>query len=81
MWVATDDCESMKQQINLVREQAMSRKSYDMLAKAIKDASYRHGYDERQMGAVNQVAYKIALALRQDNPNFKIEKFMIACGL
>lgn len=64
----------------------MTRKDYIVIAKAISDAVDRlknYGWFNNwsTVNAVNEVAWHIAMALRNDNSNFKERRFYEACGL
>lgn len=57
----------------------MTRKDYIVIAEAIKDAlSYDANEHERSMA--QNIANRIAIAMRADNPRFDRERFMTATG-
>ena len=58
----------------------MSRKHYVILAKAIHTA-LKQCQSEGELLMVTAVAKEIASALHADNPAFKHERFMRACGV
>jgi len=55
----------------------MTRKDYELIAKAIRCASAAPGYAARNSFA----AFAIADALASDNPRFDRERFLKACGI
>ncbi len=58
----------------------MSRKDYQAIADAIRPAvAASKAYSGEEMAKI--VAERIATALQEDNPRFKREVFMKACGL
>ena len=61
----------------------MTRKDYELIAKAIADLRNATGAvmgEEFQHGA-KQAAQYIASALASDNPRFDRERFLKACGV
>jgi hypothetical protein len=58
----------------------MTRKDYVILAKAIHTA-FRQSQSEGEILMVTAVAKEIASALQEDNPAFKYERFLKACGV
>ena len=58
----------------------MTRKDYVILAKAIHTA-FRQCQNEGEILMVTAVAKEIASALQADNPAFKYERFLKACGV
>ncbi len=59
----------------------MTRKDYRLIASVFKHQQtlYREGTGSRI--ALRQTAEAMARALKTDNPNFKTDTFMEACGL
>ena len=74
----------------------MTKKNYELIAKAFElqvsplrqYALYAHSQGDMQefkqwlkeSNAIMSVAYNLAVALKQDNPNFDKDKFFDACG-
>jgi hypothetical protein len=62
----------------------MSRKDYELLAKAIYGSLIQSGSLEAQDHFIDQhrmTARHIGMALERSNPRFDREKFMKACGV
>jgi len=62
----------------------MTRKDYELIAKAIKDVGlwYHVGEGERQHGAgvvLFSLAMELARELGADNPRFDKQRFLAAC--
>jgi len=61
--------------------QDMTRKDYEIIAKAITEAfAWEIGKKEGEH-AISRVAHILANSLRNDNPRFNEDKFLKACGL
>lgn len=62
----------------------MTRKDYELIAKAINDTRLRIGDDlghnPEQNRGVRRAAAHLADALAQDNPRFDAQRFLTACG-
>lgn len=67
----------------------MTHKDYNAISAAIKstvpeyrdtDSETVHNFKETQRAVTGVVAEQIAQAMQADNPNFKKERFMSACG-
>jgi hypothetical protein len=69
----------------------MTRKDYEMIAEAIKDAAAYYTVDQVNMSrsvsdcigagkGIELAATYIADGLAQDNPSFDRKRFMVACG-
>jgi hypothetical protein len=59
----------------------MTRKDYELLAKAIREAMWiEEGNTERQYG-ISRVVHILAFSLQSDNSRFQNERFLKACGL
>lgn len=56
----------------------MTRKDYEVIAKAIKDT--RENYYPESV-AVAHVVGVLASRLKEDNPRFDVYKFVEACGI
>lgn len=56
----------------------MTRKHYEMVAKAIATARSNEGFTAEQMA--NEIIFQIGQALMADNARFNIYKFAEACG-
>jgi len=58
----------------------MTRKDYELIAKAIAEAfEWEQGKTEREH-AISRVAHILANSLRNDNPRFNEDRFLKACG-
>lgn len=58
----------------------MTRKDYELIAKAIKNAVNSH-YDGEAQQVIANVAKELAVSLRNDNERFDAAKFYSACML
>jgi len=54
----------------------MTRKDYEIIAAAIKNAAMRAGNDSE---TVDTIVYEIAHQLALDNPRFDADRFAAAC--
>ncbi len=62
---------------------AMSRKNYRAVAESIKgrlEANYEDAYNE-VLVEISALARDLARVFKQDNHNFRYDKFFEACGL
>jgi hypothetical protein len=63
---------------------SLGTKSYDLTAKAVAQSRQQEigaMYNTVWQLAIDRVAYLLAGAFHTDNPNFKTEKFLKACGV
>lgn len=62
----------------------MTRKDYVLIARAVSKAkatiSIKDSVGAHMENAIKRVAESLAMELRIDNPNFKRDRFMEACG-
>jgi hypothetical protein len=61
----------------------MTRKDYELIAKALKtqvEISRTYGEQDGELAVVN-IARDLADALHLENPRFDRDRFMLACGL
>ena len=63
----------------------MSRKDYELIARAIKDVGLFHSVGSSQMMRPEDVLFSVAMEvgreLANDNPRFDRGRFLVACGL
>lgn len=60
----------------------MTRKDYELIAKAIKDSCrYSNGFSGYDMDVVKSTMECLADALKIDNPRFDPARFLKACGI
>ena len=60
---------------------AMTKKDYELIAKAITDSRYlgEHALTEEYQRAINYVTLRIAGVLADTNPRFDSTRFLSAC--
>lgn len=59
----------------------MTRKDYELIARALKRAAAEAQAEGHDLDALRTGAIELAYSLADDNPRFDRERFMKACGL
>lgn len=57
----------------------MSKKDYEAVAKAVR-SSRAHQWGDT-VNAVDDVAVRLSVAFKADNPRFDVDRFLEACGV